>query len=102
MKNKESIIMTIASLLLLGFVVYMLNYSFEMTKTGLIRQDLMNDSLIFIQHSELKSSDSVLDINDDELNSKIENHELRLKRLESRKPIIRKDTVFLVGEQIGE
>jgi hypothetical protein len=102
MKSKEFIIMTIASLLLLGFVVYMFNYSFKMTKTGLIRQDLQNDSVLMIQNNQLKSSDSLLNVNDDQLNIKLDNHETRLRKLETRKPIVRKDTVFLVGEQIGE
>jgi hypothetical protein len=95
MKSKEFIIMTVASLLLLGFVVYMLNYSFEMTKTGLIRQDLVNDSLLMKENSELKSSDSLLNVNDQQLNDRLQNHESRLKKLETRKPFIRKDTIYI-------
>lgn len=97
MKNKESIIMTIASLLLLGFVVYMLNYSFEMTKTNLIREDIKMDSVILKENMELKISDSIIKVENINLNSKIIIHESRIRNLENRKPLVRKDTVFLIN-----
>jgi len=97
MKNKESIIMTIASLLLLGFVVYMLLYSFDMSKTNLIREDIKMDSVILKENMELKISDSIIKVENINLNSKIIIHESRIRNLENRKPLVRKDTVFLIN-----
>jgi hypothetical protein len=98
MKNKDFIIMTIGSLLLLGFVVFMLLYSFKNSKTSLIRDDLINDSIILKENTELKRNDSVIMENKKKLNNLIDNHENRLIRLENRKPIINRDTVFLLKE----
>lgn len=98
MKNKDFIIMTIGSLLLLGFVVFMLLYSFKNSKTSLIREDLINDSIILKENTELKRNDSVIMENKKKLNNLIDNHENRLIRLENRKPIINRDTVFLLKE----
>lgn len=90
--------MTIGSLLLLGFVVFMLLYSFKNSKTSLIREDLINDSIILKENTELKRNDSVIMENKKKLNNLIDNHENRLIRLENRKPIINRDTVFLLKE----
>ena len=97
MKNKEFIIMTCASLLLLGFVVYMLLYSFDMSKTNLIREDIKMDSVILKENMELKISDSIIKVENVNLNSKIIIHESRIRNLENRKPLVRKDTVFLIN-----
>jgi hypothetical protein len=97
MKNKEFIIMTCASLLLLGFVVYMLLYSFDMSKTNLIREDIKMDSVILKENMELKISDSIIKVENINLNSKIIIHESRIRNLENRKPLVRKDTVFLIN-----
>lgn len=98
MKNKDFIIMTIGSLLLLGFVVFMLLYSFKNSKTNLIRQDLINDSIILKENVELKQNDSVIMENKKKLNIMIDNHENRLKRLETKKPIINRDTIIVLQE----
>ena len=96
MKNKEFVIMMVGSLLLLGFVVFMLFYSFKNSKTSLIREDLINDSIILKENQELKLNDSVILENKEELDNLIDNHENRLKRLENRKPIINRDTVIIL------
>ncbi len=98
MKNKDFIIMTIGSLLLLGFVVFMLLYSFKNSKSNLIREDLINDSIIMKENHELKFNDSVILENKKELNNLIDNHENRLKRLENRKPIVNRDTIVVLQE----
>lgn len=98
MKNKEFVIMMVGSLLLLGFVVFMLFYSFKNSKTSLIREDLINDSIILKENQELKLNDSVILENKEELDNLIDNHENRLKRLENRKPIINRDTVIILQE----
>ncbi len=82
MKNNEFAVMAVASLLLLGFVVYMLLQSFDMSKADIIHEHLKNDSTIMKQNNELKSSDSLLKFN--------------IKNLENRKPLVRKDTIFIV------
>lgn len=90
--------MVIGSILLLGFVVYMLIFSFDMTKTNLIREDLKNDSIIFKENIMLKYNDSVIIQNKKELNNLIGNHENRLQKLENKKPIVIKDTLFIIKE----
>lgn len=98
MKNNEVVIMVIGSILLLGFVVYMLIFSFDMSKNNLIREDIKNDSIIMKENLELKYNDSIIMKNKKELNTLIDNHENRLKRLENRKPIINRDTVIILQE----
>jgi len=98
MRNNEIVIMIIGSILLLGFVIYMLIFSFHMSKTNLIREDIKNDSIIFKENLQLKMNDSVMIENKKKLNNLIDNHENRLQRLENRKPIINRDTVFLLKE----
>lgn len=98
MKNNEVVIMVVGSVLLLGFVIYMLIFSFHMSKTNLIREDIKNDSIIFKENLQLKMNDSVMIENKKKLNNLIDNHENRLQRLENRKPIINRDTVFLLKE----
>lgn len=98
MKNKDFVIMAVSSLLLLGFVVYMLLYSFKNSKLDLIRQDLKNDSIIFKQNNELKYNDSIMESNNYDFENTLDNHEYRIKVLENRKPIIRRDTIVVVNE----
>jgi len=98
MKNKDFIVMAISSLLLLGFVVYMLLYSFKNSKLDLIREDLKNDSIIFKQNNELMYDDSIMESNYEGLENAVDNHEYRIKVLENRKPIIRRDTIVVVNE----
>lgn len=97
MKNKEFIIMVAGSLLLLGFVIFMMMQSYKSTETNLIRQDLKNDSIIFKENYELKIHDSMLKSSSLKLKSALDNHEFRLKKLETRKPIIYKDTIVILG-----
>jgi len=97
MKNKEFIIMTCASLLLLGFVVYMLLKSFDMSKADIIREHLKNDSTIMKQNNDLKISDSLFKLNVIHLENKLDVHENKIRNLENRKPLVRKDTVFLIN-----
>lgn len=95
MRNNEIVIMIIGSILLLGFVIYMLIFSFHMSKTNLIREDIKNDSIIFKENLQLKMNDSVMIENKKKLNNLIDNHENRLQRLENRKPIINRDTIVI-------
>lgn len=96
MKNNEFVVMTVASLLLLGFVVYMLSQSFDMSKANIIHEHLKNDSIIIKENNELKKSDSLLKLNNENLKEKLNIHEGRIKNLENRKPLVRKDTVFFI------
>ena len=96
MKNKEFVIMASASLLLLGFVVYMLLKSFDMSKADIIREHLKNDSTIMKQNNDLKVSDSLLRLNNENLKEKLNLHEDKIRALENRKPLVRKDTVFFI------
>ncbi len=97
MKNKEFVIMASASLLLLGFVVYMLLKSFDMSKADIIREHLKNDSTIMKQNNDLKISDSLFKLNVIHLENKLDVHENKIRNLENRKPLVRKDTVFLIN-----
>lgn len=90
--------MVVGSVLLLGFVIYMLIFSFDMSKNNLIREDLKNDSIILKENIKLKYNDSVILENKKELNNLIYNHENRLKRLENRKPIVNRDTIVVLKE----
>ncbi len=96
MKNNEFAVMAVASLLLLGFVVYMLLQSFDMSKADIIHEHLKNDSTIMKQNNELKSSDSLLKFNIKNLENKLDVHENKIRSLENRKPLVRKDTVFFI------
>lgn len=97
MKNKEFIIMTTGSLLLMAFVIFMMVNSYKSQKNKLIREDLKNDSIIFKQNSELKYNDSIYQINSNKLENTIGNHENRLKKLENRKSIIIRDTIVVIN-----
>jgi len=102
MRNNEIVIMIIGSILLLGFVIYMLIFSFHMSKTNLIREDIKNDSIIFKENLQLKMNDSVMIENKKKLNNLIDNNENRLQRLENRKTINNRNTVFLLKENEEE
>jgi hypothetical protein len=97
MKNNEFAVMAVASLLLLGFVVYMLLQSFDMSKADIIHEHLKNDSIIMKQNQDLKVSDSLFKLNVIHLENKLDVHENKIRSLENRKPLVRKDTVFLIN-----
>ncbi len=96
MKNKELFIVILSSLLLFGFVFYMINLSYTSDRTELIREDIKNDSIIFKQNKELKENDSIIVITNSNLKQLLKSHENRLRKLEGQKPKVRKDTVWVI------
>ncbi len=85
MKNKDNILIFIFAIVLLGFVSYFISYSFKMKKVNLIREDLVNDSIIFEQNNNLQFKDSVILKNNDVLKRTIILHEKRIQSLEKAK-----------------
>ncbi len=85
MKNKYKILIFISAIVLLVFVSYFISYSFKMKKVNLIREDLVNDSIIFEQNNNLEFKDSVILKNNDVLKRTIILHEKRIQSLEKAK-----------------
>ena len=85
MKNKDNILIFIFAIVLLVFVSYFISYSFKMKKVNLIREDLVNDSIIFEQNNNLEFKDSVILKNNDVLKRTIILHEKRIQSLEKAK-----------------
>jgi hypothetical protein len=85
MKNKDNILIFIFAIVLLVFVSYFISYSFKMKKVNLIREDLVNDSIIFEQNNNLQFKDSVILKNNDVLKRTIILHEKRIQSLEKAK-----------------
>ncbi len=85
MKNKDNILIFISAIVLLVFVSYFISYSFKMKKVNLIREDLVNDSIIFEQNNNLQFKDSVILKNNDVLKRTIILHEKRIQSLEKAK-----------------
>jgi hypothetical protein len=85
MKNKDNILIFIFAIVLLVFVSYFISYSFKMKKVNLIREDLVNDSIIFEQNNNLQFKDSVILKNNDVLKRTIILHEKRIQSLEKVK-----------------
>ena len=96
MKNKELFIVILSSLLLFGFVFYMINLSYTSDRTELIREDIKNDSIIFKQNKVLKENDSIIVITNSNLKQLLKSHENRLRKLEGQKTKVRKDTVWVI------
>lgn len=88
MKNKEAIYGLLSSFLLLLFLFYFILESIKMTKFNLIREDLANDSLIFIRQDSLYKMDSVLLKKDNDLKSTIIRQEKRINYLQKQNAIL--------------
>jgi hypothetical protein len=62
---------------LLLFAVWMFHHQAEVDRINLVRQDIVNDSIIMSDHANMMKSDSVL-------NRRLKNHEYRIKKLENK------------------
>jgi hypothetical protein len=67
-----------------------------MSKADIIHEHLKNDSIIMKQNQDLKVSDSLFKLNMIHLENKLDVHENKIRSLENRKPLVRKDTVFFI------
>jgi hypothetical protein len=75
MRTKDIILVAVAVVAILLFAVFMFTDHRESEKNKLIREDIVNDSLIMLKHQDFMYVDSVI-IND------LDRHERRLFRLE--------------------
>ena len=83
--NKDNIIILISAMLLFSFIVFLFYGSYKRDETNLIREDLVNDSIIFKQNYNLQFKDSVILKNNDALRKTIILHEKRIQSLEKAK-----------------
>lgn len=88
MKNKEAIYGLISSILLLWFLSYFILESIKMTKFNLIREDLVNDSIIFVKQDSLHRMDSFLLKKDSDLKNTIIRQEKRINYLQKQNAIL--------------
>lgn len=77
MKNKEFVVVIVGVVAMLLFSIWMFNFQKEMEKNKLIRQDLVNDSIIMLEQSKLAQQDSIL-------KRKLKNHEFRIRKIETK------------------
>jgi hypothetical protein len=75
MRTKDIILVAVAVVAILLFAAFMFTDHRESEKNKLIREDIVNDSLIMLKHQDFMYVDSVI-IND------LDRHERRLFRLE--------------------
>ena len=88
MKSKETIYALLSSFLLLLFLSYFTLESIKMTKFNLIREDLVNDSIIFVKQDSLHKMDSVLLKKDNDLKRTIIKQEKKIKSLQRQNAIL--------------
>ena len=88
MKNKEAIYGLISSLLLLWFLSYFILESIKMTKFNLTREDLANDSIIFVKQDSLHKMDSFLLKKDSDLKNTIIRQENKIRSLQRQNAIL--------------
>lgn len=88
MKSKETIYALLSSFLLLLFLSYFTLESIKMTKFNLIREDLANDSIIFVKQDSLHKMDSVLLKKDNDLKRTIIKQEKKIKSLQRQNAIL--------------
>jgi len=82
--NKDNITIIISIVLLFSFIGFLFYDSYKRDKINLIREDLIHDSIIMLEHNKIKKQDSILKINDSILEKKFHNHEKQLYRLERK------------------
>jgi hypothetical protein len=75
MRTKDIILIAVAVVAILLFAVFMFTDHRKSEKNKLLREDLVNDSLIMLEQRDFMYMDSVI-IND------LDNHERRIFRLE--------------------
>jgi hypothetical protein len=80
LKDNTAVITGIVMMIL--FMVFMFVYNNETKKIKLIREDLHNDSIINLEHNNIKLKDSQLILINNNLQNSVDNHEVRLRRLE--------------------
>jgi hypothetical protein len=81
-KLKDNIAVIIGIVMMILFMVFMFVYNNETKKVKLIREDLYNDSIINLEHDDIKLKDSQLILINTNLQNSVDNHEVRLRRLE--------------------
>lgn len=77
MKSKEAFVILAGVVAILLFSVWMFHFQKEMDKNKLIRQDIVNDSIIMVEQSKLAQQDSIL-------KRKLKNHEYRIRKIETK------------------
>ena len=88
MKNKDVIYALLSAILLFLFISYFTFESVKMTKFNLIREDLANDSIIFLKQDSLHKMDSVLLKKDTDLKNIIIKQEKKIKSLQKQNAIL--------------
>jgi len=84
MKNKDDVIIFTGIMLLLIFIGFLFYGSYNRDKLNLIREDIINDSIIMEENKMIKSQDSILQINYSILKKTMNNHERRIRDLEKK------------------
>jgi hypothetical protein len=77
MKGREMATILSGVVALLLFAMWMFHHQSEVDRINLIRQDIVNDSIIMSDHANMMKADSAL-------NKKLKNHEYRIKKLENK------------------
>jgi hypothetical protein len=83
--NKDNTTIIFGTILLFSFIVFLFYGSYKRDETNLIREDLVNDSIIFKQNYNLQFKDSIILKNNDILRKTIILHEKRIQSLEKAK-----------------
>lgn len=98
MKLKDNILVYGGLVAILLFIVFMFEYHRKTESHRLIREDLYNDSIIMDQYKDIKIKDSQININQKYLQSIIDGHEKRLRRIEKWKSINKPKTWHLENQ----
>lgn len=88
MKSKDAFYALLSAILLLFFLSYFTLQSIKMTKFNLIREDLANDSIIFVKQDSLHKMDSILLKKDSDLKTTIMRQDKKIKSLQKQNAIL--------------
>jgi hypothetical protein len=82
MRTKEIILIAVSVICLMVFTLFLFDYYIRTEETKVLIKNVYYDSLLLEEQKLLKEKDSIILGDEKIINSRLNNHEVRIKKLE--------------------
>lgn len=84
MRTREIILMVVSVICLMVFTLFLFDYYIRTEETKVIQKNVYYDSLLLEEQKLLKEKDSIIMGDKKIIDRRLQNHEVRIKRLEHK------------------
>lgn len=83
MRTRDLLLVIGSVICLMVFTLFLFDYFIRTEETKIIEKNVYYDSLLLEEQKELKEKDSIISKDEKIINTRLNNHEHRIKKLES-------------------